>query len=52
MPSSLISRGSGTSIAAVFMTPGREEEWTLSVMHTDDDVDLFVAAVRRAGTRR
>ena len=27
----------------VFMTPGREEEWTLSVTHTDDDVDRFVA---------
>ncbi|MBM3678027.1 MAG: aspartate aminotransferase family protein [Actinobacteria bacterium] len=28
----------------IFMTPGREEEWTLSVRHTDDDVDAFVAA--------
>ena len=28
----------------IFMTPGREEEWTLSVTHTDDDVDHFVAA--------
>jgi glutamate-1-semialdehyde 2,1-aminomutase len=26
----------------IFMTPGREEEWTLSVTHTDDDVDHFV----------
>lgn len=28
----------------VFMTPGREEEWTLSVTHTVDDCDAFVAA--------
>ena len=27
----------------IFMTPGREEEWTLSVAHTDEDVDHFVA---------
>ncbi len=27
----------------IFMTPGREEEWTLSVTHTDEDVDHFVA---------
>jgi glutamate-1-semialdehyde 2,1-aminomutase len=27
----------------IFMTPGREEEWTLSVVHTDADVDHFVA---------
>jgi glutamate-1-semialdehyde 2,1-aminomutase len=27
----------------IFMTPGREEEWTLSIRHTTDDVDLFVA---------
>jgi glutamate-1-semialdehyde 2,1-aminomutase len=27
----------------IFMTPGREEEWTLSVMHTDEDVDEYVA---------
>jgi glutamate-1-semialdehyde 2,1-aminomutase len=26
----------------VFMTPGREEEWTLSVMHDDASVDLYV----------
>jgi glutamate-1-semialdehyde 2,1-aminomutase len=26
----------------IFMTPGREEEWTLSVAHTADDVDAFV----------
>jgi glutamate-1-semialdehyde 2,1-aminomutase len=27
----------------IFMTPGREEEWTLSVTHTDEDVDAYVA---------
>jgi glutamate-1-semialdehyde 2,1-aminomutase len=28
----------------VFMTPGDEEQWTLSVQHTDADVDRYVAA--------
>ncbi|MDR1768569.1 MAG: aminotransferase class III-fold pyridoxal phosphate-dependent enzyme, partial [Propionibacteriaceae bacterium] len=28
----------------IFMTPGREEEWTLSVAHTDEAVDAYVAA--------
>src|SRR5919198_5940292 len=28
----------------VYMTPGREEEWTLSVAHTLEDCDAFVAA--------
>ncbi len=28
----------------VFMTPGREEEWTLSVAHSPGDCDVFVAA--------
>jgi glutamate-1-semialdehyde 2,1-aminomutase len=28
----------------VFMTPGREEEWTLSVQHTTEDCDAFIAA--------
>ena len=27
----------------VFMTPGREEEWTLSITHGDAEVDLFVS---------
>ena len=27
----------------IFMTPGREEEWTLSVTHADADVDRYVA---------
>jgi glutamate-1-semialdehyde 2,1-aminomutase len=26
----------------IFMTPGREEEWTLSVVHTDEAVDAYV----------
>ena len=26
----------------IFMTPGREEEWTLSVTHTTDCVDRYV----------
>jgi len=28
----------------IFMTPGREEEWTLSVAHVDADVDAYVNA--------
>jgi glutamate-1-semialdehyde 2,1-aminomutase len=28
----------------VFMTPGDEEQWTLSVQHTDDDIDRYVEA--------
>ena len=28
----------------VFMTPGDEEQWTLSVMHTDADIDAYVEA--------
>ncbi len=28
----------------VIMAPGREEEWTLSVQHTDEDIDLYVGA--------
>jgi glutamate-1-semialdehyde 2,1-aminomutase len=28
----------------VFMTPGREEEWTLSVAHSVEDTDTYVAA--------
>jgi glutamate-1-semialdehyde 2,1-aminomutase len=27
----------------IFMTPGREEEWTLSVAHTVEDADRYVA---------
>jgi glutamate-1-semialdehyde 2,1-aminomutase len=28
----------------IFMTPGREEEWTLSVLHSPEDCDTFIAA--------
>ena len=28
----------------IYMTPGREEEWTLSVAHTDEAVDAYVEA--------
>ena len=28
----------------IYMTPGREEEWTLSVTHTDEAVDAYVHA--------
>ena len=28
----------------VYMTPGREEEWTLSVAHTTEDADTYIAA--------
>ena len=26
----------------LFMTPGDEEQWTLSVQHTEDDIDRYV----------
>jgi glutamate-1-semialdehyde 2,1-aminomutase len=26
----------------IFMTPGREEEWTLSVAHSDEAIDRYV----------
>jgi glutamate-1-semialdehyde 2,1-aminomutase len=26
----------------IFMTPGREEEWTLSVTHTDEAIDAYL----------
>ena len=28
----------------IFMTPGVEEEWTLSIEHTDEHIDRYVAA--------
>lgn len=28
----------------VFMTPGDEEQWTISVQHTDDDIDRYLDA--------
>jgi len=27
----------------IFMTPGREEEWTLSVTHTNEAIDAYIA---------
>lgn len=30
----------------IFMTPGREEEWTLSVTHTDEAIDAYVNCFR------
>ncbi len=35
----------------IFMTPGREEEWTLSVTHSFDDCDAFVAAFEELAAR-
>jgi glutamate-1-semialdehyde 2,1-aminomutase len=29
----------------VFVSPGRDEQWTLSVQHTDEDVDRYVGAL-------
>jgi glutamate-1-semialdehyde 2,1-aminomutase len=26
----------------IFMTPGDEEQWTLSVQHTDKDIDAYI----------
>jgi glutamate-1-semialdehyde 2,1-aminomutase len=34
----------------IFMTPGREEEWTLSVTHSFEDCDAFVAAFEEMAT--
>jgi glutamate-1-semialdehyde 2,1-aminomutase len=28
----------------IYMTPGREEEWTLSVTHTPEAIDDYIAA--------
>ena len=28
----------------IIIAPGREEEWTLSITHTDEDIDTYVAA--------
>ena len=28
----------------VFMTPGDEEQWTISVQHTEADIDRYVDA--------
>jgi glutamate-1-semialdehyde 2,1-aminomutase len=34
----------------IFMTPGREEEWTLSVQHTEADIDRFVGVFDELAT--
>ncbi len=34
----------------IYMTPGREEEWTLSVTHTDAAIDAYVAAFDEMAT--
>jgi glutamate-1-semialdehyde 2,1-aminomutase len=34
----------------IYMTPGREEEWTLSVTHTDEAVDAYVSAFAEMAT--
>ena len=34
----------------IFMTPGREEEWTLSVQHSVDDIDRFVGVFDELAT--
>ena len=39
----------------IFMTPGEDEEWTLSVMHTDADLKRYLEvfeAFARDVTRR
>ena len=28
----------------IIIAPGREEEWTLSITHTNEDIDAYVAA--------
>jgi glutamate-1-semialdehyde 2,1-aminomutase len=34
----------------IYMTPGREEEWTLSVTHTSEAVDAYVRAFDEMAT--
>lgn len=29
----------------IYQTPGKEEQWTISVQHTEDDIDAFVDAL-------
>ena len=31
----------------IFMTPGDEEQWTLSVQHTDADIDRYIEVFTR-----
>ena len=35
----------------IFMTPGREEEWTLSVTHRRTSVDRYVAVFEEMAAR-
>ena len=35
----------------IFMTPGREEEWTLSIQHTAEDIDALRRGLRGDGAR-
>ncbi|MEE9297640.1 MAG: aspartate aminotransferase family protein [Acidimicrobiia bacterium] len=30
-------------VNGIYMTPGADEQWTLSVMHSDDEIDRYVA---------
>jgi glutamate-1-semialdehyde 2,1-aminomutase len=34
----------------IFMTPGREEEWTLSVTHTEEAVDAYLEVFAELAT--
>ena len=34
----------------IFMTPGVEEEWTLSIAHEDEHIDRYVAAFEAFAT--
>jgi glutamate-1-semialdehyde 2,1-aminomutase len=34
----------------LFLTPGREDEWTLSVVHTDEAIDRYVEVFRQLAT--
>ena len=36
----------------VIIAPGREEEWTLSIQHTDEDIDRYVSGLQGPGRRR
>jgi glutamate-1-semialdehyde 2,1-aminomutase len=31
-------------IRGIFMTPGAEEEWSVSVQHTEDDIQRYIDA--------
>ena len=36
----------------IFMTPGNEEQWTISVQHTDADIDRYVEVFGEFCARR